>query len=229
VTVERAGRIAPGASGVAEQRAALVALTERRQPLPFARSIVERTQLIPGWFGGDEAELLIALTLRAAGTAQGCALTVVEIGSFCGRATLTIALALHGLGRSDARVIAVAEPTLGLAPDGQSPANVLRDQLTRFEVRHLVVCAPEEDPEPWLRASRLLLVDGRHDLAGIRDDLERFLPRLEADGLLVFHDYAPYFPDVQHVVEELLLDPEFAFVAHVGSLIALTRQPPRSG
>jgi glycosyltransferase involved in cell wall biosynthesis/Flp pilus assembly protein TadD len=223
VTLESARRLAPGATGIAEQRVALANMVARLQPLPYARSIAEQTQSIPGWFGVDEAELLVALTLRAASAAAGL-LTIVEIGSYCGRATATMALALRGIGRT-ARILAVAEPTLGLAPDGRDPTDVLQDEVDRLDLRAGVVCAPKEDSRPWQKKSHLLLVDGRHDLHSIRDDLGRFLPSLTDYGLLVFHDYADYFPDVQRVVDELLLDSPFAYVAHVGSLIALIKRP----
>jgi tetratricopeptide (TPR) repeat protein len=233
LTLDRIARLRPDTPGLAEQRSALAQVVDRTRPLPHARSIAERTQSIPGWFGADEAELLIALVLRAAATSDPEPVVLTEIGAYCGRATLTMALTLRALevrptsrcshqSRS-ARVLAVAEPTLGPAPDGRPPFHVLREELARFHVRDLVVCAPDEEPEPWRHHCRLLLVDGRHDRRGIEDDLERFLPALAGDGLLVFHDYAHYFPDVERTVHELLVDNRFAFVAHVGSLIALSR------
>jgi hypothetical protein len=150
--------------------------------------------------------------------------TLVEIGSYCGRATVAMAMAAHGLGRTDARVVAVDEPSLGGAPDGRLAREVLREEMNARGLGELVVCAPEEEPTPWARPSLLLLVDGRHDEAGVRDDLARFGPRVEPGGFLVFHDYADYCPDVQRVVDELMLDPDFEFVAQASSLIALRRR-----
>jgi hypothetical protein len=56
--------------------------------------------------------------------------------------------------------------------------------------------------------------------------VERYAPRLEPTGLLVFHDYADYYPDVQKHVDTLLAGDDYDFVAHVGSLIALTPRRP---
>ena len=52
---------------------------------------------------------------------------LIEIGSYCGRATVPLALAVRGLGRTDVRVVAVDEPGLGLLPNGRVPRAVLRE------------------------------------------------------------------------------------------------------
>jgi hypothetical protein len=166
----------------------------------------------------------VALALRAAAAGPP---RLVEIGSYCGRATVAMALALQGLSRPDARVVAVDEPTLGAAPDGRPARDLLLEQLAELELRPLVICAPEDDPEPWRAPCALLLLDGRHDHAGLADDLDRYLPALAPGGLLLFHDYAHYFPDVVRRVEELLLAGH-RFVAQAGSLIALAPAAPES-
>lgn len=194
----------------------------RAYPLPDARSIAARVQAIPGWFGEDEAELLIALVLKAVATRNTNESTVlVEIGSYCGRATVAMGLTVQGLGRNDVCIISIDEPGLGQTPDGRPPREVLREQLAAHGIADMVIYAPEVDTAPWLRTSHLLLVDGRHDYAGVQEDVERYSPQLVPGGILLFHDYAHYFPDVQRCANELLVDPRFEFVAHVGSLIAL--------
>jgi glycosyltransferase involved in cell wall biosynthesis/tetratricopeptide (TPR) repeat protein len=220
VAVERARRQRPRDPAVAERARAVHAAAARAYPLPLARTIVEQCQAIPGWFGADEAELLVALALRAACSG---APRLVEIGSYCGRATIALALALRGLGIPGARVVAIDEPSLGAAPDGQPPRAVLRAHLAELDLAGMVTLAPEQQPEPWEEPCALLLVDGRHDEAGLRSDLERYLPALDPAGLLVFHDYAPYFPDVVRCVDDLLLG-GCSFVAQASSLIALRRQ-----
>jgi glycosyltransferase involved in cell wall biosynthesis len=201
------------------------ALAAKTYPLPLTQSIVRQSQAIPGWFGEDETELLLALTLRVAACCSSTSpLTLIEIGSYCGRATVAMGLTIQGLGRTDVRIVAVDEPTLGLAPDGRSPREVLRSQLATYELSSMVVCAPEEDQVPWERASQLLFVDGQHDYESVRGDVERYSPQLAPGGFLVFHDYADYFPDVQRYVNELLLASSFQFVAQASSLIALMRQ-----
>jgi tetratricopeptide (TPR) repeat protein len=226
LSLEQARRQNRRSPDIAARLAEVHAVAAQAHPLPLARSIVERSQAIPGWFGADEAELLVALTLRAmAQCRNGDPPILVEIGSYCGRATVTMGLSAQSLGRTDARVIAVDESLLGPGPEGRPPREVLRSQLEAHGLTDLVICAPEDDPSPWQRTSRLVLVDGRHDYAGVRDDVERYVPRLAPGGLLVFHDYADYFPGVQRCVDELLAEPAFDFVAQAGSLIALALKP----
>ena len=192
-------------------------------PLPLARDIVRRALSIPGWFSEEETELLIALVLKAVANCEGNDPPVlVEIGSYCGRATVAMGLAIRGLGRSEARIVSVDGPDIGRVPGGGLPRDVLRAQLDAHGLGDMVIYAPEDDAAPWERTSRLVLVDGRHDYAGVREDAEHFSPRLAAGGYLLFHDYADYFPDVLRFVDELLTDPAFEFVAQVGTLIAFS-------
>lgn len=222
VALERARRQRPRDPEISARLAAVHAAASRAYPLPIARVIVERSQAIPGWFSSDEAELLIALVVRAAASSATAPL-IVEIGSYCGRATMVIALTLRGLGRDDVRLIAVDEPSLGLAPDGRPARETLRTHLAEHGLGEIVVCAPEQDAEPWTHTSHLLLIDGRHDYADVCDDVACYTPQLAPNGLVLFHDYAGYFPGVQRCVEELLLGGAFSFVAQVGTLIALAR------
>src|SRR5262249_51641000 len=109
------------------------------------------------------------------------------------------------------------------APDGRPPRQVLRDNLAAHRIEALVVCAPEEAPTPDESGCELVLVDGQHDYASVRDDFERFAPLLRPGGLLVFHDYADYCSDVRPCVDDVLLDEAYRLVAHVASLIALAK------
>src|SRR5205807_9681727 len=114
--------------------------------------------------------------------------------------------------------------SLGLTSDGRFTRDVLPAQLATYGIENIVIYAPEEDMAPWERTTHLLLIDGKHDYAGVRADTERYTPHLIAGGFLLFHDYADYFPDVQRYVNELLLESHYNFVAHTQSLIALSKQ-----
>jgi glycosyltransferase involved in cell wall biosynthesis/tetratricopeptide (TPR) repeat protein len=222
VALERARRLDPRVAGVAEGLASAHTRAAASLPLPHARTIGEQVRAIPGWFADDELDLLIALVLRSvAGRCADHPSLLVEIGSYCGRATTAMALTARGLGRDDVRIIAVDDPTLGPAPDGRAPRAVLRETLSALGLAHLVIFAPEDEPAPWKHTSHLLLIDGEHHYEGVRRDVDRYTPRLAPDGLLLFHDYADYFPDVQRCVEEVMLTPGYDFVAQAGSLIAL--------
>lgn len=230
VALQEAWRLRPNDQEVKNAMNDVHALAEKAYPLPVARQIIRAVQSIPGWLSDDEADLLIALVLRAAAGSEisdsSTPLTLLEIGSYCGRATVAMALTLRGLGRSEARVISIDEPGVGLAAGNRLPRDVLCVFRQEFGVEDMIVCAPEEIARPWERACRLLLVDGRHDYAGVREDVERYTPTLVDGGLLLFHDYAGYFPDVQRYVNELLVAGTYSFVAHAESLIALRCRHP---
>lgn len=221
VALEEARRLCPNDQEVINAMNEVHALAESAYPLAVARQIVRKIQTIPGWLSDDEADLLIALLLRAAALSErGNALTLVEIGSYCGRATVAMGLTLRGVGRDDARILSIDEPGIGPAPGNRPPREVLHTACREHGLAGMVIYAPEEEARPWERASHLLLIDGRHDYAGVRGDVERYAPALVPGGLLLFHDYAGYFPDVQRYVDELLVAGIFAFVAQAESLIA---------
>jgi tetratricopeptide (TPR) repeat protein len=220
--LEQARRAQPHAPEIQAQLAHIQAAAAAANPLPLVRPLIQRVRAIPGWLGDDEAELLVALAWRAIARCAA-APVLVEIGSYCGRMTTLLALAAQSLGRMDARVVALDEPSLGPAPDGRSPRQALRANLAACGVAALAICAPEDAPGPWQAGCGLILVDGKHDYTSVAADVKRFAPYLHPGGLLAFHDYADYFPDVQRYVDELLLGDEFTFVAQAGSLIALTR------
>jgi tetratricopeptide (TPR) repeat protein len=227
--LEQARRLRPRDQEVNARLTEISSLATKAYPLPLARKIVEQSQAIPGWFGEDETDLLIALVLKVVACCNVASPpTLVEIGSYCGRATIAMGLTARGLDRTDARIVAVHEPTHGRLSDGRVPREVLRAYLSLHELTDLVIFAPEEDTAPWKRTSHLLLVDGRHDYKSVRGDAERYAPQLAPGGLLLFHDYANYFPDVQRYVDELLKGSRFEFIAHVGSLIALRCPVERS-
>lgn len=225
VRLEQAHRARPHDPAVKTQLAEVQVRAAKRYPLPLPGEIVKISQTIPGWLTAAEAELLTALTWRAVAPCDAEEPPrLVEIGSYCGRATVTMALALRSLGRTEARIISIDEPALGPTPEGQVPRQALAENLAAHEVAELVTLSPEAEPEPWQYDSRLVLVDGQHDYASVQSDVARFGPTLSSGGFLVFHDYAAYFPEVQRCVDELLLGNEYEFVAQADSLIALVRR-----
>ncbi|MFN2224928.1 MAG: glycosyltransferase, partial [Anaerolineae bacterium] len=221
VALSEAARLRSHGREVSRQLGVLLAAAARRYPLPYPARLAAAVQDIPGWLGADEAELLAALALRALAACGETPPTLVEIGRYCGRSTVLLGLAALALGRADACIVAVDEPALGPAPDGRPAGDVLREQIAAHGIAGLATLAPEQEPAPWSLPSRLVFVDGQHDEAGVRGDVARYTPSLATDGLLVFHDYASYFPDVERCVEDLLEGGGWDLVAQAGTLIAL--------
>jgi predicted O-methyltransferase YrrM len=162
---------------------------------------------IPGWLEDDEAELLIAgaaYVTRSAG-----ARTLVEIGSYQGRSTVVIAGTLRALSPGS-RLFAI-DPHEGTV--GAEDARLSRGTST-FErfianienagvgacVRPLRALSYETD---WTDPIDLLFVDGLHDRLNVERDFRHFEPFLTDDAVVLFHDYADYYPGVRDFVDEL--------------------------
>ena len=71
----------------------------------------------------------------------------------------------------------------------------------------------------WERPIALLFIDGLHYYDSVRGDFRHFAPFLIAGGLVAFHDYVWYCPDVRRFVNELLAAGELVLVAQRDSLI----------
>jgi hypothetical protein len=56
----------------------------------------------------------------------------------------------------------------------------------------------------WNRPVHLLLIDGLHDYVNVARDFYHFEPWILDGGLILFHDYANYYPGVMAFVDELL-------------------------
>lgn len=198
---------------------------ELRQP------ILREMRNIQGWLTAAEADLLISATHRALSDCPRAS-ALVEVGSYCGRATTVIASVVRAV-RSTARVWAIdphdgfvgahdqglerVEPTLDALR-----ANIERANLSPFVE---LVCAKAHDV-PWRELLCFLLIDGLHDYPSVLKDFSHFEPHLCDGALVAFHDYAEYFPGVPAFVDELCASGRYDPVARARSLIVLRKLPP---
>ncbi len=134
-----------------------------------------------GWFSRGEAAALFRLACEIA--PEHC---IVEIGSYCGRATTVLA-------RSGREVIAVDPLALGTAPTGTW--QVTEEHTVAFE--RVLAAHPNvtwrrvysvKCPKPAKPVS-LLLIDGEHYHPAPREDYEHFEPWLASGATIAFHDY----------------------------------------
>jgi methyltransferase family protein len=204
---------------------------ELRQP------ILREMKEIEGWLTRAEADLLIVATHQAL---RDCphANALVEVGSFCGRATIVLGSVVRAL-RSTARVWAidphdgfVGAHDCGLERVGPTlptlKKNIEQARLSPFVE---IVQAHAEDV-PWSEPLCLLLIDGLHDYPNVLKDFSHFEPHLVDGALVAFHDYAKYFPGVPAFVDELSASGRYETLARAKSLIVLRKlpseQPPQS-
>jgi hypothetical protein len=197
------------------------------------RPILEQMRNIEGWLTAAEADLLISLAQQAL-TDCPHVNAVVEVGSYCGKATTVLGAVVRAV-RATARVWAidphdgfvgahdhglerVAKPTLALLQQ-----NIERAQLSPF----VEIVQGRAQDVPWSEPVCLLLIDGLHDYPSVLRDFTHFESFLVDGGLVAFHDYADYFPGVPAFVDELSASGRYQTVARARSLIALRKLPSR--
>ena len=213
------------------------------QPLPSGRAhpaanpwlpVLRAVRAIEGWLEEDEAELL-ALTALDVLARPGRPRRLLEIGSYCGKATCVLAHAIRlcATAAPGARVMAVdafdgviGALDSGLEHKGDTRARfdtMLRTQgladLVDVHVGRAATLALTTEID-------LLLVDGLHDYASAVIDFHAVAGRLADGALVAFHDCAPYFPGVCSLVAELVAGGAWREKARVGSLCVLERAPP---
>jgi Methyltransferase domain len=147
------------------------------------RPILREMRRIDGWLSDHEADLLIAATVKALTTLDPPH-EIVEVGSYCGRATVVLARAAMAL-RDDARVYAV-DPHDGrvralggrlqhVAPSREYFAATIRSAGVADRVITFVDPADETD---WDGSIALLVIDHFHDYASISRRFRHFEPWL---------------------------------------------------
>jgi predicted O-methyltransferase YrrM len=164
----------------------------RATEAPSFSSAADRAESIHGWLSRAEAELLFHLAARVE-PGQ----VVVEIGSFLGRSTAHIALAV-----ADGVPVYAIDPHTGdktwverfsIRDADTSPA--FRRNMTQVGVEsrvHAVVATSADAAAQWTeeRPIGLLFIDGWHSSDAVFEDGSLWLPRLAAGGCVVFDDWA---------------------------------------
>lgn len=189
--------------------------------------ILNEIRAIEGWLSDDEADLLIAASARAL-RAQG-PLSIVEVGSYCGKATIALARVAEAVAPS-ARICAVDlhDGVVGsrdgtLQRTGPTREKFLRNLLRAGVAERVDLHEARARDVAWDGPIHFLLVDGLHDYASVAADFGAFARWLTDDGYVAFHDYADYFPGVKLFVDELLHSGRFARVCAAGTLVVLRR------
>ena len=219
------------------QRLAPPAVQLQPNPGLLLSELAPRLAAIPGWFNLDDlAHFTLVLGTQAATGLSG---DILEIGCYHGRSAAVLALHLQE-GEQLFLVDAFDLPLDDNYGDTPSPMGVWRNlqsvvpDLARERV-HIQRAYSGELCLPADRRLRLAHVDGGHDAATARADLELCLRHLLPGGVLVVDDYAhPQHPGVSEAVKGLLLEhPGLRVLADLNRSGALGRKlylaiPPAS-
>lgn len=168
---------------------------------------------VKGWLTYDEGK---ALHTACDGK------RVLEIGSYCGKSTICIAQTAESVDCVDWW-------------DGRGttePFDTDADWLANIERYGLAEKVTKNYPtDELLGTYDVIFIDGAHDKESVEADIEKALPLLADDGVILFHDYRAYpgehdgrwDPDVTLAVEDLLASGAVLLATH-GTIAAV--QPP---
>jgi predicted O-methyltransferase YrrM len=159
---------------------------------------------IPGWFTQVNASAFWTVVEECQPR------TVVEIGSYLGRSTALIGLALKRFSPS-AKLVAIDPHTgdrqhLDRIKVDVLPTEALFRQHMRgaqlLDMLDIHVATSEEVAQEWSGPVDLLYVDGWHSYDAVRSDAQNWLPHLTAEGLVCFDDVGTY-PEVRKATMEV--------------------------
>lgn len=148
---------------------------------------------VDGFLHCEELQKLVELA---------CNRDVLEIGSYRGLSAWGMALTAKTLTCVD---------TFSAATNGQDQREnrtTYRDFLRatdRYNDRHVLhyVGTSRQASVDLEGQYDLIFVDGAHDFAGVKQDIELWAPKLRAGGVWAFHDYGSSdYPGVKQAVDE---------------------------
>jgi MMP 1-O-methyltransferase len=159
--------------------------------LSHAASRLSRTRVnrsiggIRGWFSADEAAVLSGIAAETPSEEN-----IVEVGSFAGRSTCSLALGAR-LGSQPA--IHSVDPHSGLQGIFEGSTFELSKESLRskgFEgAVTMHISTSVKTAAEWTgRNVGLLFIDGNHSYESVRKDFEGWIPHLAERGFLAFHD-----------------------------------------
>jgi glycosyltransferase involved in cell wall biosynthesis len=189
--------------------------------------LLTQMRTIKGWLEEDEADLLISVAARA--LSLHSAKTIIEVGSYCGRATVVLGAVSQTLSPGskvvaieshDGRVGATDQEII----DGPVTLETFKRNITNAGLDEVVRTIQKHSHEvAWDEPVCLLLIDGLHDFSSVACDFQHFEKWVVPHGFVAFHDYADYYPGVQAFVDEILRAGAYRMVKLVNSLMVLEK------
>lgn len=160
------------------------------------RRIMELCAGVEGWLRGDEAAFLY-MAARA-GPGDGL---IVEIGSWKGKSTVSLASGSKATGRE--KVYAI-DPHTGSAEHGEGIWTFPEFKRTIEAAGvsdHVVpmIMSSEEVAAGWSQPIRLLWIDGAHEYDAVKRDFDLWELHLIDGGIIALHDTIGHFAGPKRV------------------------------
>lgn len=193
--------------------------------------IANKVRGIAGWMTDNEIKALYDLARAAAAAPKPEKIgkherltTIVEIGSYRGLSTVTLALAVQEFGG----LVWAVDPHIGDKYGfSMADAEHLTANLAAFGVSDVVTQVVKHSTEAAREWSNgeidVLWIDGDHEYDGVKGDIDAWTPFVRLGGHVALHDISPNWPGVQQAYGELLDDADWEQVYAVDSLRIVKR------
>lgn len=189
------------------------------------RTMLSMARDIPGCFTENELELLLTLTMQIlVARRDHQPVTIVELGSFAGQATVVLGLAMQS-AKARARIIAVYEAPTEVI-DNEYMTSVLPQELLEWQLHKCGIAeyVIHTTTSPEMHDCELLLVGELRKEGNVRQKVAGHLDRLCPGGLLLVHLHTNDHPVIQDMIHELLMSGSYQFLAQVDHLVVLQQK-----
>jgi MMP 1-O-methyltransferase len=145
---------------------------------------------VPGWLSDEEGEALFELARACTGRG-----VIVEIGSWKGKSTICL-----GLGSRAGSGV----PIFAVDPHADYRHGDFKENIERAGIADLVTPLKGLSQlvvDGFDQPIELLFVDGSHEEDDVREDFDKWVPKVVEGGVVAFHD-TTWHPGVRRVVAE---------------------------
>lgn len=183
-------------------------------------SLLSQASRVEGWFDEIELSLLVDLVELAAHRCQKAQaeFNIVEVGSYKGRSTIAMGLAVVALGSCG--IIYAIDPHQGmrtgrhdqLRPEYETYTDFARN-IQKHGLGGIIRCVRLKSSETRITVPvAFMLIDGLHLFHAVSEDFRHFEKNLFPQSLIAFHDYSSDFPGVIRFVDSVLNAENSAYV-----------------
>ena len=141
--------------------------------------IIDGVWSIPGWLAPEDCRKLYELAYFADGP-------ILEIGTYCGRSAVAMAMALSDAGKHHPIVTVDIDPAAVGLGHRNARVHEVGDRIVFVcsSADRFLATVPDFEPA-------LIFVDGDHRASGVLADLDAIAPHVREGTMLFFHDYLP--------------------------------------
>jgi MMP 1-O-methyltransferase len=179
--------------------------------------IKELIKDVPGWLSDEEGEALYELARACTGRG-----VIVEIGSWKGKSTICL-----GLGSRAGSGV----PIFAVDPHADYRHGEFKDNIERAGIADLVTPLKGLSQlvvDGFDQPIELLFVDGSHEEEDVREDFEKWVPKVVEGGVVAFHDTTWHSGVRRVVAEKIFGSHEFKDVRFVIGSTTVARKVSRN-